>query len=67
MSILVQIPHEHEPSNKLILRFEYLPRLNLITVTCTGIDHERLFLVNLFPNDSGKETPNLSNNYILPE
>ncbi|KAK3259476.1 hypothetical protein CYMTET_31528 [Cymbomonas tetramitiformis] len=48
-----------------VLTFDYLTRLHIICVKCDN-DPEKNFLVNLFPEDDGCDTPNQANKVLEP-
>lgn len=49
-------------TDTLNLRFCYLPQLGIVAV-CSPAGWSSSFLTNLFPNDTGRETPNPANHH----
>eukprot|EP01084_Bolivina_argentea_P169205 293342_1 len=50
-------------ANTAVIRFQYMPELNIVTVQQMTKEPENL-LCYLFPEDDGLHTPNLSNSHI---
>lgn len=52
----------------IVIQFKYLIHANVVTVLYKATDYKaqyKNFLVKLFPDDYGDDTPNLANYYLM--